>query len=360
METTVQEPPAQPAVTKWLPPTLKPSSREIRVVEDHSSLAHLFDTARFEHMHRIATGMAAASLIPEHLWKDKTGALSPEQVRANCFLVVNQAVRWNIDPFALAPESYVVGGKLAYQGKVIAAIINARAPIKERLKYTFTGAKGTDAFAITVSATFQGEDEPRTITLSVGEAKTSNDMWRKDPEQKLVYSGSIKWARRFCPDIVLGVVTEDDVIDITPAPAVEKIVIPPRAKKSVSGGNHEVSATPGPESPVSDIRTTPQSPAPASATTAPYTAAYERQKAESDARAVIEADPAGAMVRLAALDQITTDELGAALRKLGIRIPRDFTGPDCMTEAELHKALDPAKWEMIRQAVLISRQRGDA
>lgn len=182
----------------------KPSSREIRVVEDSGPLAYLLDTARYEHIWRIATSMAAASLIPKHL-----KGTSIEQGRANCFLVTNQALRWGMDPFAVAPETYEVGGKLAYQGKLVAAVINARAGLKKRLSYDFAG-KG-DSMTITVSGTFHCEDKARTITLSVGDARTTNQMWTKDPEQKLVYSGSVKWARRHAPEILLGVLTDDDL-----------------------------------------------------------------------------------------------------------------------------------------------------
>lgn len=189
--------------------------RERLLVQDDSAISHLMDTAKFEHMIRIAGAMAGASLIPEHLWCRKKGGeiveeFSADQVRANCFLIVNQSLRWGFDPFAVMPETYVVGGKLAYQGKLIAAVINARAPLSSRLNYSFTGKEGNDDFTVTISGSFQGESKPREVTLSVGKARTSNEMWKKDPEQKLIYSGVVKWARRHCPEIVLGIITDDD------------------------------------------------------------------------------------------------------------------------------------------------------
>jgi hypothetical protein len=198
-------------------------SREVRVVEDNSALQNLFDTARFEHMHRIATAMAGASLIPDHLMMKDKQLLSKEQIVGNCFLVVNQAVRWQMDPFSVAPETYAVGGKLAFQGKLVAAVINARAGLRERLRYTFEGAG--DNRKVTVHGTFRDEVEERTVDLTVKEAKTTNQMWTKDPDQKLIYSASVKWARRHCPEIILGVLTEDDLermasermVDVTPS-----------------------------------------------------------------------------------------------------------------------------------------------
>lgn len=183
------------------------------IVKDDSAVSYLMDTGRFEHCYRIARLMASASLIPDHLRIDsKTKqALPPEVVAANCFMVVNQAFRWEFDPFNVAPETYVVGGKLAFQGKLVAAAINARAGLEERLNYTFEGKPGTDDFAVTVSGRLKGEKVPRTVRVSVGQAKTQNDMWKKDPEQKLIYTGAIKWARRHTPEIILGVLIEDEV-----------------------------------------------------------------------------------------------------------------------------------------------------
>lgn len=207
----------------------KPTSkREIRVVEDNSAIANLMDTARFEHMFRIANAMAAASLIPEHLVGKKKGGeithFTAEEVRANCFLIVNQSLRWGFDPFAVMPETYVVGGKLGYQGKLIAAVVNSRANLEGRLRYSFTGTKGTPGFTITVTGTFRGDAKPSEVTLSVEQAKTQNDMWTKDPEQKLIYSGAVRWARRHCPEIVLGVYTDDDLDRIAEREAAGRVI----------------------------------------------------------------------------------------------------------------------------------------
>lgn len=178
--------------------------KEVRVVQDNGPLSHLFDTARFEHLQRIALLMASASLMPEHL-KGK----SKEETVGNCFLVVDQSIRWGMDPFAVASETYAIRGKLGFQGKLVAAVVNSRAGLSNRLSYLFSG-KGDD-LTVTVSGKFDGEHAPRTITLSVGQAKTDNKMWKVDPEQKLVYSGATKWARRHCPEVLLGVLTEDDL-----------------------------------------------------------------------------------------------------------------------------------------------------
>src|SRR6185437_11744430 len=115
---------AQEQTVAHLPVVRK--DKEVRIVSDPIPV---LDTARFEHMQRIATVMAASNLIPDSLCmtgeKDNKALLPQAQVIANCFLVVNQAVRWGMDPFAVAQCVSVVHGKLCYEGKLIAAIIEA-------------------------------------------------------------------------------------------------------------------------------------------------------------------------------------------------------------------------------------------
>ncbi len=225
--------------------------REIRAVEDNGPLAYLLDTARYEHTQRIASGMARASLIPDHL-----RGLNFEETLANCFLVVNQSLRWGFDPFAVAPETYAIGGKLAYQGKLIAAVINARSNIKGGLKYLFNAATGDDFALVVYASTLGIPDEAMplltaladrndktaipelqkldvmAVRLSVGKHKTNNSMWTKDPEQKLIYSGAIRWARRHRPEVVLGVLTEDDA-ERMEASKVEALAQRPRGLKGL-------------------------------------------------------------------------------------------------------------------------------
>lgn len=179
--------------------------REIRVVEDESPAAFMLDTAKFEHCYRLAEAMSRATLLPKHL----KGATN-EEAKANCFLVVNQAMAWKLNPFLIMGETYEVQGKLGFQGKLIIAVMNTRAGLREKLTFEFNDKKGDD-LAVTVSGRFIGEDSPRTVTVSVGQVKTSNQMWTKDPEQKLIYTAAIRWARRYAPEVVMGVMIEEDL-----------------------------------------------------------------------------------------------------------------------------------------------------
>jgi hypothetical protein len=175
----------------------------------------LLDTGRFEHMMRIAKVMASCSLIPDCLCKEKNKDDVPaflpfENILANCFLVVNQAVRWEMDPFAVAQCVSTVKGKLCYEGKLIAAVIEHKTGI--RLAFNWNDEKG-DKLGIVVSGKFDDEDEPRQVSGTVGDWKTTgtNSPWPKQPKLQLAYRGSREWARLHAPALMLGVYSPDEM-----------------------------------------------------------------------------------------------------------------------------------------------------
>ena len=152
---------------------------------------------------------AASSLVPKHL-RGKTA----DETTANVFRVQVQAELWGMDPWSVIDESYVVHGKLAYQGKLVAALVNTRAGLRKPLTYEFEGTG--DSREVTVTGIDQ-DGELLQVKLTVKQAKTDNEMWRKDPDQKLCYSGAIRWARRHRPEIVMGVAIVDELEETKPA-----------------------------------------------------------------------------------------------------------------------------------------------
>lgn len=199
-----------PQVSALVPKADPKPVRQLTPVIETGETQYIMDSARFDQAQRVALTMARSTLTPTHLMRDKSGAFTLEQVCANCFRVVNQALRWGMDPFAVMDETYFIQGRMGYQGKLVAAVVNTRAGLKGRLSATYEGAG--DSRKVIVSGTFQGETEPRTAELTVGQAKTEgNAMWKKDPDQKLYYSAVVRFARRHCPEVILGVSIVEDL-----------------------------------------------------------------------------------------------------------------------------------------------------
>lgn len=198
----------------------KAPARPILVVQSQIAV---FDTAMFEHMQRLAIMIASSNLVPEHLnmrvklpGQDNYRDLSQKEAISNCFLVVNQAHKWGMDPFSLAQGVFVTKGKVGYEGKVIATVVNSHPQMSERLKYTFTGEFANGSRKVLVSGRLKGENEERTVEGSVRDWATDNGGWKKatSADQMLTYRGAREWGRRHLPEALMGVYADEEIEQI--------------------------------------------------------------------------------------------------------------------------------------------------
>lgn len=162
----------------------------------------------------LASVMSKASLIPAHL-SGKPG---------DCLLVIMQAQRWGMDAVSVAQCTSVVHGKLCYEGKLVAAALYATGAIDGRLRYEFTGTGA--GRTVTVTGRPRGSSVEQSVIGTVLDWQTSNDNWKKQPDDMLVYRGTRQWARRYAPEALLGVYTPDEIEEAPPAAGVTVTTIP--------------------------------------------------------------------------------------------------------------------------------------
>jgi hypothetical protein len=164
----------------------------------------------FDQAMRLAEMMARSELVPQHLQKKP----------ADCLLVVEQAMRWNMSPFAVAQGTFVTKGKIGYAGMLMHAAVEQNAPIDGHLSYRFTG-EGEER-AVIVSGTLIGERQPREIEVKLRNARTENTWWKKTPDNMLTYHAARVWARRNTPGVIFGAYSREELVDaMEPEPARE-------------------------------------------------------------------------------------------------------------------------------------------
>lgn len=218
---------------------------------EQTALAHVGDAPRLlggrdlilqadnlNAMIRVSELMAGSGqAVPRHLRKN-AGA---------CFAVTSQAMRWNMDPFALAQKTYTTDdtSPLAYEGQAIIAALNNSPLLTKRLQFEWGGpwekiigrfvwkestkkaddngkpkkylAKAWDdneeqGLYCTVTATLVGEREPRVLQLFLMQARVRNSpLWVEDPRQQLAYLAGRRWGRLYAPDVIMGVYTPDEL-----------------------------------------------------------------------------------------------------------------------------------------------------
>lgn len=151
---------------------------------------------------QLATMMSKGKLVPNHL-RDSPG---------DCLMVIEQAMRWGMSPFAVAQCTSVIQGKLMFEGKLVSAALNTSGLLERRLREEFKG-EGIHR-SVTLTGTIKGEGQARSITVALGDAKTSNGMWAKQPDQQLIYFATRAWARRHAPEVMLGVYSPEEFDEV--------------------------------------------------------------------------------------------------------------------------------------------------
>lgn len=133
-----------------------------------------------------------------------------------CMRVIEQASRWGFSVWDLGSRCYVVNDILAYDSQTIHAIIEKFANLKQRLRPVYRG-EGNER-TCTVIGHFKGEVDPLEYTTPpIGEINPKNSpLWKSDPDQQLWYFATRRWARRYCPDVLLGAHAADEIEDAPP------------------------------------------------------------------------------------------------------------------------------------------------
>jgi hypothetical protein len=198
-----------------------------------STSALVLDGNSLNKMMKLADVMATGrATLPKHFNSNP----------ADCLAVIMQAMQWQMNPFAVAQKTHLVNGVLGYEAQLVNAVITSCAPVKDRLHYEWfgdwtkvvgkfvikTGDKGEyrqpgwkladeEGLGVRVWATFRGEEEPRVLELLLAQARTRNStLWADDPRQQLAYLATKRWSRLYCPDVILGVYSPDELEDSKP------------------------------------------------------------------------------------------------------------------------------------------------
>ena len=171
----------------------------------------VYNPSVMQNISAISETMANCNLIPDSLrceMKDgKVVNKYPiEQVRANCFLIAEQANRWGLSPFGVAQHASVVRGKLMWEGKLVHSVLQALTGINLNYEYEGQGLE----MKVTVTGLIKGEATTRSVTGVVKDWKSGTWGAESNWQQRLAYRGGREWTRRHMPSVMLGVYTDDE------------------------------------------------------------------------------------------------------------------------------------------------------
>lgn len=178
------------------------------VVSDNGEASSLMDTARFEHVWRIAKMFSSSDMVPQH-FRNK-----PE----NCCIAVQLAFRLGVDPFMLLQKCYIVHGRPGIEAQLAIALANARGPFKGRIRYRMSGSGESRSCTACATLAENGDVVEFTVDWQMatrnGWVSKDGSLWPKLPDLMLQYRSATYLVRTVCPDVLLGLHTDDELRDM--------------------------------------------------------------------------------------------------------------------------------------------------
>lgn len=189
-------------------PTVAAPKEQKLLVQDTSSFANLLDTAKFEHMWRVARVFSSSKMVPK-IFQDH-----PE----DCFVAVQMAVRLEVDPFMFMQNTYPSpDGKPAMEGKLAIALINARGPFKGGVQFRFEGEG--DKYGCVAFGLHRDDGQERSLKVDLATVKAEgwygrNKKWQNMQQQMFMYRAGAWFGRAYCPEVLMGMQTIEEKEDM--------------------------------------------------------------------------------------------------------------------------------------------------
>jgi hypothetical protein len=187
-------------------------------VHDSGEFANLLDTAKFEHLWRVATAFSKSTMVPTHFQG------SPE----NVFIAIQMAFRCGVDPFTFLQNCYIVHGRPGIETKLAIALLNRSNVSRGSVKYRVQGSGKTLQCTAYVTEALTGEVLEHTLTWATVEAegwtKKSGSKWLTDPQVMIQYRAAMRLIRLHFPEVLLGMYSKEELDDMNTLEGEGKVV----------------------------------------------------------------------------------------------------------------------------------------
>ena len=199
-----------------LEPAPPASAAPTEVLQVFSGLA-AFDAAQ-----RMARALCSSTLVP----KEYQG----QQGLANSLIALEIAGRMRLSPLVVMQNMTPIHGRPTWSSKFLIATVNASGRFSP-LRFVFDNPEApTCCRAVATDKATAEVLEGETITLELARKEgwwsrkdrqgNETSKWQTMTGQMLRYRAAAWWANVYCPEIALGLITQEEALDIEPVKAI--------------------------------------------------------------------------------------------------------------------------------------------
>lgn len=173
-----------------------------------NSNAFLTDKSAFAHTAQVAAYFSKSKMIPAAFHN------KPE----DCLVVLMMAQQLEVNPLLCFQNMNVIHGRPSFSSAFAIGLANKRGPFAGPL--TWTTKKELGGLEVTCHAVIKQTGEPVEVSVDMEMAQkagwTKNPIYKSIPEQMLRYRSATWLIRLYCPEVLCGLNSDDEIIDVTP------------------------------------------------------------------------------------------------------------------------------------------------
>lgn len=159
----------------------------------------------------VATMLSKSTIIP----------ITYQNRPENCYIAIDMAFRIGVSPMMVMQNLYVIQGKPIFSGQAITAMIRSNPQFKD-VELHFVGEEGKDTWGAYVTAIKISTGKilkGGTVTLAIakkeGWFQKAGSKWQTMPEIMLAYRAHTWFGRVYCPELLMGLQSPDEVADVS-------------------------------------------------------------------------------------------------------------------------------------------------
>ncbi len=165
---------------------------------------------QFENAQRIAKALASSALVPKE-YQGQTGL-------ANTLVAMEIAGRMGLSPLQVMQNLHIIHGRPSWSSQFIIAMINGCGRFTP-LDYNVSGEGDTlSCFAYATEIATGKELRGPVVTMAMakreGWATKSGSKWQTMPDLMVRYRAAAFWGRLYVPEFLVGMKTQEEVVDI--------------------------------------------------------------------------------------------------------------------------------------------------
>lgn len=172
---------------------------------------------QFENAQRIAKALASSALVPKE-YQGQSGL-------ANVLVAMEIAGRMSLSPLQVMQNLHIIHGRPSWSSQFIIAMINGCGRFSP-LDYHVTGeGDSLECYAYATELASDKVLKGPTVSMAMakreGWATKSGSKWATMPDLMIRYRAAAFWGRLYVPEFLVGMKTQEEVIDIEPVQVTE-------------------------------------------------------------------------------------------------------------------------------------------